>query len=90
MDATDNVVLQIVRRGLRTQIFELLRDAPWRPRPEPGLRAEELAKQLDRAIERRDPTAASDAVHALHGEMRQMVRRSLEEARGERRLAGAV
>ncbi len=90
MDATDNVVLQIVRRGLRTQIVEHLRDAPWRPRPEPGLRAEYLAKQLDRAIEQRDPTAASDAVHALHGEMRQMVRRSLKEARGERRLAGAV
>ena len=89
MDATDNVVLQIVRRGLRTQIVEHLRNAPWRP-PEPWLRVKHLAKQLDRAIERRDPTAASDAFHALNGEMRQMIRRSLKEARGERRLAGAM
>jgi GntR family transcriptional repressor for pyruvate dehydrogenase complex len=89
MDATDNVVLQIVRRGLRTQIVEHLRDAPWRPRLAPG-RTQQLAKQLDRAIEKRDPTAASDAVIALERELRKMVRRSLEEARGERRLAGAV
>ena len=88
LDATDNVVLDIVRRGLRTQILERLRDAPWRPRPELG-RTEQLAKQLERAIELRDAMAASEAVRMLQRELRATVRRSLEEARAERRVAEA-
>lgn len=82
MDASDNFVLNIIRRGLRTQIFGRLHNAEWSTQPSP-VNAAQLAKELSRAIEQRDPAAASEAVHMLWRGLRASLRRSLEAARGE-------
>ena len=79
LSASDNFVLHIVRRGLRTQVLERLRGASWRPRPE-AAHFERMAKDLDRAIVQRDPAAASEALHSLWRGLRENVRSALESA----------
>ena len=80
MDASDNLVLHLVRRGLRTQVFERLRHLHAQPEV---ASVERLAKDLSRAIEQRDPAQASEAVHSLWRSLRESVRRSLEAARAD-------
>ncbi|MEE8557405.1 MAG: GntR family transcriptional regulator [Myxococcota bacterium] len=84
MNASNNLVLHLVRRGLRTQVFRRL--YPWRASPELA-QVDHLAKELDRAIDQRDPARASEAVHSLWLGMRHSVRSSLEAARSEARVA---
>ena len=86
MDASDNLVLHLVRRGLRTQVLERLNSVAWRPRPDPAS-FERMAKELDRAIGERDPAAASEALHALWREMREQVRAALESAAAPEAMA---
>lgn len=92
MDASDNVVLQIVRRGLRTQVFEHLADVHWHVRSDAAY-VERMAKELAGAIDDRDPARASEAVHSLWRSLRKGVRRSLiaaREAEGAEILGGSA
>lgn len=88
MDASDNLVLHIIRRGLRTQLLARYLDATWHARPELAY-LERVAQELDRAIEQRDPVRASEAVHSLWRGLREGVRRSLDATRAARGAAAA-
>jgi GntR family transcriptional repressor for pyruvate dehydrogenase complex len=88
MDASDNLVLHIIRRGLRTQIFGRLLNATWHARPD-AADLERMYLELDRVIRERDPAAASEAVHSLWRGLRERVRRSLEAARATHGAAAA-
>jgi GntR family transcriptional repressor for pyruvate dehydrogenase complex len=80
MEASDNVVLQIVRRSLRTTFFERLHDAVGSARPDPAT-FEPMAKDLAAAIDRRDAAGASESVTALWSGLRASIRSGLEASR---------
>jgi DNA-binding GntR family transcriptional regulator len=90
-DANDNVVMQIVRRTLRSEIFGRLRDASLgldessfdslrRAVSRKVVRSGHV-EALASAVETRDGRAAYEAVHQLWGEFRATVRQVLEAAR---------
>ena len=67
MDASDNLVLQIIRRGLRAQMLHLPPGQGWSP---DRARVLPLRDQLAGAIETRDGAVAHDAIHALWSDYR--------------------
>ena len=81
MDSSDNIVLQIIRRGLRAQLLNVMPGI--RQRPEPA-RLGVLTKELDRAILERDPAGASEAVYNMWGAVRERIGLALAEAHAER------
>ncbi len=79
-DATHNLVLELVFRGLRTQFLERFRTAEWRPDPDPS-QLQLTAKELGRALDQGDPASASEALHGLWLSLRAGVRHALEKRR---------
>lgn len=84
VEASDNLVLRLVRRGVRTHLVEHMEKR--RPQVfEPLLFSEPHLKALGKAIDTRDGTAASEAVHALTKEIRRHALETLliERARSD-------
>ena len=79
MDSSDNVVLQMIRRGLLVQISRLQPGVPLKP---DRTRAVPLRKKLDRALASRDGTAGHAAVYSLWSDYRVRTVRALTEAQG--------
>jgi DNA-binding FadR family transcriptional regulator len=92
MEANDNVVMHIVRRTLRAELFGSLRPIhetlpvnpeTGRPNPPSSRMVEDLPQiaphvdALAAAVEQRDGLAAYEAVHQLWGLLRQNVRKAL-------------
>jgi len=86
VEASDNVVLKLVRRGVKTHVIEKLESR------RPGLLApllfrEPLLEALGRAIQRRDGAGAAEAVHELSHAIR---RHALASLALERRAMSPV
>jgi DNA-binding FadR family transcriptional regulator len=88
IDASGNLVLQLVRRGLRTQFFARLQSAGLQPGFDPA-GVPRIAAELARALERRDGAAAAEAMHSLWKLHRDAARTSLQEARSHSGAKGA-
>lgn len=101
IDASDNMVMHMVRRGLRTHLFDGLRSAglevsaPGEPPaapsglPSPSTWVRPHAEELARAVEQRDGLAAYEAFHRMWTAFRAGMRRTLEAARLDRAGEGA-
>ncbi len=76
-DASDNLVLRMIRRGLMAEMAQRLPALPVQPQPAKAL---PLRRKLDRAIAARDGAAAHEAVHALWSDHRARTVRALAEA----------
>ena len=80
MESSDNLVLQIIRRGLRAQMSHLPPGAPWKPE---RAKVVPLRKKLDRAIAARDGAGAHEAVYALWSDYRSRTVRALADRLNE-------
>jgi GntR family transcriptional repressor for pyruvate dehydrogenase complex len=88
VDAADNLVLKLVRRGLRTRFLERL-ESHGVPAPPPDWPRTPNFRELARAIEARDGAAASEAVFELSVAIRQHALEIIEAER-IRRQAGSA
>ena len=77
MDSSDNLVLQIIRRGLRTQMSHLSPGIPWKSE---RAKVVPLRKKLDQAIAARDGAGAHEAVYALWSDHRARSVRALADS----------
>jgi DNA-binding FadR family transcriptional regulator len=91
LEGNDNIVMHILRRSLRTELFGRLRSVGVEvggPRPDPrpvwatDVAIDDHARELARAVRERDGLAAYEAVHQIWSDFRGHVRGALEAARG--------
>jgi GntR family transcriptional repressor for pyruvate dehydrogenase complex len=85
VEATGNLVLRLVRKGLTTHMVDPSTDVRLRFPPAPALRIPPLRK-LARAVDEHDGTAAAEAIHDLTTAFR----RNLNEVLTAARAAGDV
>ena len=80
VEATGNLVLRLVRKGLTTQMVDPRTDTRLRILPPSALRIPPLRK-LSRAVDAQDGNAAAEAIHDLTNAFRRNLNQVLTEAR---------
>ncbi|MCP4040012.1 MAG: FCD domain-containing protein, partial [bacterium] len=88
VDAADNLILKLVRRGVRTRVLERMEPHGFPSAPPEWSRRPQL-RELARAIDERDGAAASEAVYELSTVLRQHALVVIEAERSRREVRRA-
>jgi GntR family transcriptional repressor for pyruvate dehydrogenase complex len=82
VEASGNMVLTLVHRGLRTQVIARLDSQEVHPTHDPQV-LREMSTELAHAFEARDPARCDEAIHELFRELREPVIHALRKAHAE-------
>jgi GntR family transcriptional repressor for pyruvate dehydrogenase complex len=82
IEASGNMVLVLVNRGLQTQIISRLESHAVVPKHDMKA-VRKMARDLTRAFESREPSDCAEAMHRLFRELHESVVRALNEAHAE-------